>query len=309
VEAVCRAIDMKPKDLFMPETRQNTRSESRIAAMYDYQDESGALLFQVVRSEPKGFRQRHPDERGEWVWNMKGVRRVLYRLPELLAADPSVWVFIAEGEKDVVNLVGVGLVATCNSGGAGKWQDEYTEALRGRRVAIIPDRDEPGWNHAENVAARLQGKAASVKVLDLGSDGVFQGKDASDWIEARDTVTAEDLAGTLVAMAEAAPEFAATQAEPAVPSLGWHPFPVDALPPACRQFVCEAADALGVDASYVALPLLAGLASAIGNTRRIALSRTWTAPAVVWAGIIGESGTLKSPAIKIAMTPIHKRQT
>ena len=308
LEAVCRAIDFEPKDLFVAEPRQNTRAENRIVGTYDYRDETGNLLYQVVRFEPKTFRQRQPDGGGGWLWNLKGVRRVLYRLPELLAADPATWVFVVEGEKDADNLVALGLLATCNAGGAGKWQDAYSEALCGRRVAIIPDGDAPGWTHAHDVARRLQGTTDMVRITDLGQIKGFQGKDASDWIEWLDSRTGEELAGALVEMAEVAPAYQPDMETPMVRSYRWQPFPVDVLPPACRRFVREGAEALGVDASYVALPVLAGLASAIGNTRRIALSRTWAAPAVIWAGIVGESGTLKSPAIKIALAPICKRQ-
>jgi hypothetical protein len=147
-----------------------------------------------------------------------------------------------------------------------------------------------------------------VRIVDLGQIKGFRGKDVSDWIEWLDSRTAEELAAALVEMAEVAPAYQPDMETPIVRSCRWQPFPVDVLPPACRRFVREAAEALGVDASYVALPVLAGLASAIGNTRRIALSRTWTAPAVIWAGIVGESGTLKSPAIKTALAPIYKRQ-
>ena len=52
---------------------------------------------------------------------MKGVRRVLYRLPELLAR-PDEPVYVVEGEKDADRLASMGLLATTNSGGAGKWQ-------------------------------------------------------------------------------------------------------------------------------------------------------------------------------------------
>lgn len=72
----------------------------RIEATYPYRDENGLLLFEVVRYEPKDFRQRRPDGKGGWIWNLDGVRRVLYRLPELLAADPAQWVHVVEGEKD-----------------------------------------------------------------------------------------------------------------------------------------------------------------------------------------------------------------
>jgi hypothetical protein len=308
LEAVCRAIDLEPKDLFVVEPRQNTRGESRIVATYDYQDETGSLLYQVVRYHPKDFRQRRPDGSGGWLWNLKGVRRVLYRLMELLAADPATWVFVVEGEKDADNLVALGLLATCNAGGAGKWQDTYSEALRGRRVAVIPDGDAPGWTHAHDVARRLHGIAEMVRIVDLGQIKGFQGKDVSDWIEWLDSRTGEELAGALVEMAEVAPAYQPDMETPMVRSYRWQPFPVDVLPPACRRFVRETAEALGVDASYVALPALAVLAGAVGNTRRIALSRSWTAPAVLWPVIVGESGTLKGPVLKAATRPAMKRQ-
>ena len=66
----------------------------RIVAEYSYRDEQGALLYQAVRYEPKKFSFRRPDAKREWVWSLKGVRRVLYRLPELLAADPAVTVYV-----------------------------------------------------------------------------------------------------------------------------------------------------------------------------------------------------------------------
>ena len=108
--------------------------------------------------------------------------------------------------------------------------------------------------------------------------------------------------------AQVAPAYQPDMETPMVRSYRWQPFPVDVLPPACRRFVREAAEALGVDASYVALPALAVLAGAVGNTRRIALSRSWTAPAVLWPVIVGESGTLKGPVLKAATRPAMKRQ-
>jgi hypothetical protein len=154
----------------------------RIGATYRYTDESGTLLYEVVRYDPKDFRQRRPDGRGGWHWNLSGVRRVLYRLPELLAADPGRPVFLVEGEKDADNLAALCLVATTGAMGAGKWRSEYAEALRGRHVCILPDNDEPGRKHAADVARQLQGVAASVKILQL-PDLPPKG-DVSDWLAA-----------------------------------------------------------------------------------------------------------------------------
>lgn len=91
------------------------------------------------------------------------------------------------------------------------------------------------------------------------------------------------------------------------PTLRYKPFPVGALPEPVRSFVSAAA-AIGCDVSFVVLPLLASLASAIGNTWRILLKRGWSEPSVIWAAIIGESGTVKSPAVDLATKAIRDRQ-
>ncbi len=90
---------------------------------------------------------------------------MLYRLAELRAADPGRLVFVVEGERDADRLATLGLLATTGAGGAGKWRPEYGDALRGRRVAILPDADEPGRQHAQDVARSLSGVAAAVRVV------------------------------------------------------------------------------------------------------------------------------------------------
>lgn len=167
-----------------------------IAGEYDYRDETGALLFQVVRLVPKTFRQRRPDPGAPdgWIWKLGDVRRVLYRLPDLLAADPSRPVFVCEGEKDVDNLRAIGLVATCNPGGASdgngksKWRPEYAKHLRGRDVVILPDNDDVGRNHAEQCRSMLTKVARSIRVLEL--PGLPDKGDVSDWIAAGGTADA-----------------------------------------------------------------------------------------------------------------------
>src|SRR5262245_7320476 len=93
------------------ETGFNPNGQPQIAATYDYRDEAGQLLYQVVRFDPKDFRQRQPDGKG-WKWSLEAVRRrVLYRLPELLAAPPQKIVFVVEGERDADALLAIGAVA------------------------------------------------------------------------------------------------------------------------------------------------------------------------------------------------------
>ena len=159
--------------------------KGKITATYDYTDEHGNLLSQAVRWSPKGFSQRRRDGKGGWVSSVKGVRRLPYRLPELLAAPPHAPVFIPEGEKDADRLVGLGLAASCNPEGAGKWRSEYSQHFEGRRVVILPDNDDQGRGHALQVAQHLQLFAESVKVLEL--PGLSDKGDVSDWLAAGGT--------------------------------------------------------------------------------------------------------------------------
>lgn len=166
-------------------TLARTDSTPRVEeATYDYLDESGTLLYQVIRYQPKDFRQRAPDGNGGWKWKLDGVRRVLYKLPEVQSLAAAGWrVFVVEGEKDADRLEALGLCATTSPHGAGKWRDEYAEMLRGADVVVIPDRDKIGKDHAATIAASCHGKAKSVRLLDLPNDA----KDVSEWLEAGGT--------------------------------------------------------------------------------------------------------------------------
>jgi hypothetical protein len=164
-------------------------SQHKIVASYDYTDKFGTLLFQVVRLAPKTFRQRRPDGKGGWIWNLEGVTRVLYRLPDLMEALAlERRVFVVEGEKDVESLARLGIVATCNPGGAGKWRGGYVDQLAAADVVVLPDHDKAGRDHAEAVARSLVGKAARVRLLEL--PGLPDKGDVSDWFTQGGTVEA-----------------------------------------------------------------------------------------------------------------------
>lgn len=156
-----------------------------VCDVYDYRDATGQLTYQVLRYANKQFRQRQPDHTtGEWIWNIRGVTPLPYRLPELIEAtinDETIW--IVEGEKDVEYMRKAGHTATCNSGGAGKWTDEHSRWLQGANVAIIADRDTPGIQHAETVQTSL----ATIGVI----APIYQpatGKDATDHLLAGHTL-------------------------------------------------------------------------------------------------------------------------
>ena len=181
VDAVVAAAGLVMGDLFPATAEPRT-----ITATYPYRDADGELLYEVVRYRPKGFAQRRADGAGGWTWSLNGVERVLYRLPELIAADPERLVLVVEGERDADRLASLGLLATTGAGGAGKWRPEYADALRGRRVAVLPDNDDPGRQHAEQVARSLLGVAAEVRIVAL-PDVPMKG-DVSDWLDAGGTV-------------------------------------------------------------------------------------------------------------------------
>lgn len=162
-------------------------SAPHIATVYDYCGADGHLVYQVCRMVPKNFRFRRPNGSGGWVWTLKGVDRVLYRLPDVVAAvRGGRTVYVVEGEKDADALATLGLCATTNPGGAGKWRDGDSNALAGADVVVLPDNDEPGRTHAEAVAKSLHGLGCRVRVVNLP---MLPAKgDVSDWLAAGHTV-------------------------------------------------------------------------------------------------------------------------
>ncbi|MDY6988383.1 MAG: AAA family ATPase [Thermodesulfobacteriota bacterium] len=150
----------------------------RIVATYDYHDAQGSLVSQVCRKDDKSFQQRRPaDGKGKWIWNMKGIQPVLFNLPQVMKARE---VLVVEGEKDCQTLAGLGLVATTNPMGAGKWRPQYSEILKGKDVVLLPDFDEPGRKHMQEVARSLNGQARSIKLIEL--PGLPKGGDVSDFV-------------------------------------------------------------------------------------------------------------------------------
>ena len=206
-ESVLQALGIKWADLF-PSRPTNGRGQlGEIVAAYDYQEESGELLFQVLRYSPKTFRQRRPDGNNGWIWSTKDTRKVLYHLPEISSAiEADQLIFIVEGEEDVHSLERLGLSATTNPGGATKWRDEYSKSLReAAEVVILPDNDDVGRTHAEQVATSLHG-VTLVKVLEL--PGLPEHGDVRDWLRSGGTVH------ELFRLAKEAPEWKPSEPAP-----------------------------------------------------------------------------------------------
>ncbi len=162
----------------------------KIVAVYRYTDESGQVLYEKVRYEPKGFVQRRPDGNGGYIWSLGDTRRVLYHFPDVIAATEVV---IVEGEKDADRLRSLGFTATTNVEGASKdtqkpkWREEYSATLTGKNLVFIPDNDASGQAHMEHAARSCHAAgAASVRIVRL--EGLPDKGDVSDWLKAGHTV-------------------------------------------------------------------------------------------------------------------------
>ncbi|NQT56104.1 MAG: hypothetical protein HQ551_07735, partial [Desulfobacteraceae bacterium] len=132
--------------------KQSKKSNGKIVA-YTYTDEQGSPLHRTVKTYPKDFYQER-FEKGKWLNGVKGVRLVLYNLPKVIKSADC---FFCEGEKDADNLIKLGFCASCNPMGSGKLpgqQEKHSilNPLSGKRVFAVPDKDEPGKKHVEQLA-------------------------------------------------------------------------------------------------------------------------------------------------------------
>ena len=210
----------------LSDSRDNGQSAAKyvLEATYYYANSDGSVRYRVQRkvnpSNPKDKQYPQHPSNGHGGWKtgqgcMEGVERILYRLPELLAADPSEPVFICGGEKCTDAVRELRLVATCNSGGEGVGRfglgggPDYLEPLKGHPIVVLADSDLPdprqhnrrkGYDHTQDVAGKVKPIAASMKAFEL--PGVpADGGDVFDWIKAGGT------GKRLLELAAAAPEW------------------------------------------------------------------------------------------------------
>jgi hypothetical protein len=151
-----------------------------VVATYDYRDEDGMLLYQVLRFEPKAFEVHLVH--GKWKSGFGQVRRVLYRLPEIYRSGRDAIVFMAGGERDCDALASIGVLATTNLFGARSWDPDYNESLQGRHVALLEDNDKAGRNRVAKRAKLLYKTAASIRLVKL--PGLPAKGDVYDWLVA-----------------------------------------------------------------------------------------------------------------------------
>lgn len=187
VKDQCRELGILPARGADP-SRQNVTAW-RITGTYEYTDANGAVVYRTKRQEKAGERKKFVAEhlRGkEWIFGIKGIPRVLYRLPDIRAADPAEPVYLVEGERKADKLASWGLVATAVAFGANGWQRSYASALAGRTVVILPDNDDVGREFADKARKDIEAAGATVWVIDL--PGLPPKGDIMDW-----SGTADDL--------------------------------------------------------------------------------------------------------------------
>ena len=184
----------------VPLTPVLTSRSASSQTVYTYRSLDGSVAGEVVRGPGKRFRQRRPDGDGGWEWKAP-VTPILYQWPELVAQpDKPVWV--VEGEKDTDRLCALGLRATTNAAGAGKWRAAHTSALfdlSPPAVYVIPDHDVPGQRHAFSVTDSLTTAGLAAAIVPL-PDSPEHG-DVSDWLAAGHTI--EELHALALAASDA----------------------------------------------------------------------------------------------------------
>lgn len=274
---------------------------------WTYTDSTGDPVGVVLRWDCEGGKRIRPVARNGTGWVVGGMAspRPLYALAALTETPPETCVFVTEGEKAADAIQSCGLIATTSAHGSRSAAKTDWSPLSDRDVVILPDRDAAGETYASDVLdLAWKAGARSVRIARLAEQwpALQEGGDAADVLAL--------LGGDVEGFRQELESFVrgiAPEERPAG-SLRFEPFPLDALPEPVRTYVTQGAASIGCDVSFLAVPMLAGLASAIGNTRRIALKRSWTEPAIIWAAIVGESGTAKSPALEMALRPIRSRQ-
>ena len=288
---------------------------------YPYNDETGRLRYMVMRLPNKEFIQWRPDSstaRGR-AWNLNGVTRLPYRLPEVLKGiEAGHTIVVCEGEKDVHTLVRNGFVATCNSGGAGKFLPEFASYFKGAKVVVVPDQDSPGKSHGEQVAAILHDVAAELRVVDLpGLTGEKSCKDATDWFEA-DHTRAEFI--KVARSTELWVPSERSESDQSVSSVAsvttpeddvWEspvpldtisaipPFPIDTLPSWMGGYIAALAESTQTPTDLGAMLGLSAVAATAGGRVNIQINRSWREPLNLWTvSVMERAGSLRVRSTK-----------
>ncbi len=154
------------------------KTERQKEIIYSYTDEDGKEIFQKVRFPNKKGLHRHWNEQAnKFIWNIQGLRNVLYNLPAVIGSE---FIYLCEGEKDCDNLNARGLVATTNNCGAVAWQDSFTPFLKNKVVIICQDNDDAGRKRTAKLKSKLSGVVKELRLFE--PEGVPDHGDVTDWL-------------------------------------------------------------------------------------------------------------------------------
>lgn len=268
-------------------------------AIYDYRNAKGDLIYQVVRKPGKKFLQRQPDGAGGWTWSLKGVTRTLYRLPSVLdAAQNGHMIYVTEGEKDADRVAAEGVVATCNSGGAGKFDRHLAAHFKGaRQVVIIADRDGPGIEHAEQVAKACADHGVPSIIVQAA-----KGKDASDHFT---------FGGTLDDLVPLEAEGNTPTEEPwpePVPLQGQRecpPFPIHVLPDWMSAQARQVAEEMQYPPDLPAQLAITAASLCISRRVTVQVDGPWVEGTNIYTVTAMNASAGKSPAVKYMFGPLQ----
>jgi hypothetical protein len=278
-------IGFQRKIIAEPPPDPHAPFEETIRAVFHYTDEQNKHLYDVVRfdTENKDDRFRYRLPSGEW--KLGTTRRILYRLPALIAAlKAGERVLICEGEKDADSAVALGYAATTNCGGAGEWRAAYDKFFAGADVVVVADNDVhgKGREHGTDVAAHLSKFAAHVRVVMLPQ------KDLTEWLKAGGDRAALD------ALIEQTPE---REPEPSDAARESHCKCNGAAAPEVEPWPIERV--LEVFGRWLLLPNLTPVYAVLGTVAANLLPGD-----PVWLGVIGPPSSAKTEILNsISMLP------
>lgn len=286
---------------------QERKIGCKCSARWPYVDQYGKTVGAVLRWNLADGKKILPISLHGDRWKLKAMSplRPLKNLPDLVGARR---VLVGEGEPAVDAATSLGFTATTSAGGAKAPHKTDWSPLAGKEVVILPDNDAPGRAYADEVQLLLNrlDPRPKIKILDLPT--LPEGGDLVDF-KASFQGTPEAMRSYLENEIGQLPFESPLEDWLLDDSLEpFEPFPFEVLPSPVREFIRDAARAIGCDPSFIALPLLTVLATAIGDSRRLEVKKGWLVPALLWTAIVGESGSSKTPAFRAAMKALKKRQ-
>lgn len=306
---------------------------------WTYFDGNGEVLGYVARYDPAGERKQLIPwtwDGGAWGMGQWPAPRPLYGLQEL-AARPDAAVLVVEGEKaaDAARRFATPYVVITWPAGAMAVDKADWKPLKGRKVLMWPDADEPGKKAMQRVAQIIAADAAEVKVLDVS--GQPDGWDAADagfdswqqckaWMVERASVyvpPTESIDPETGEIHPSVPEYrTAEEVErmnlpakfqgPPIDVFGDAPVPeIDRamLPAAIADYAFDQAELMGVAPGMIAMPCIVACASVIHDGIELQPKRHetgWRESARLWCAVVGSPSVRKSPSLRRAISRLKK---